>query len=160
MENAFRIFLTITKELNKLGISPVLFGSLGVEVATGQEIIKNDVDILVPDVWVGKNWQSLITLMNKMGFVLKDEKEHEFIRNSDIIAFAGDSALSDISLRTHDLISKEIEGVKFLLPTAEQFLLVYRFSEKDGYRLEKRNDRKKIELLELFIKNQMGSKKP
>ena len=49
---------------------------------------------------------------------------------------------------------KEVEGVKFLLPTAEQFLVIYRASSQDSYRNENNNhkDLAKIAYLEEMLK--------
>ena len=52
------------------------------------------------------------------------------------------------------LTRKEVEGVEFLLPTAEQFLAIYRASSQDSYRNENNNhkDFAKIAYLEKMTK--------
>ncbi|CNC26190.1 putative phosphoribosylanthranilate isomerase [Streptococcus agalactiae] len=44
----FDLFLTITNELNLIGITPLLMGSVGLEVRTGRDWKARDLDIHVP----------------------------------------------------------------------------------------------------------------
>ena len=46
-------------------------------------------------------------------------------------------SFSGVSLKK--LTRREVEGVQFLLPTAEQFLGIYRASSQDSYRNENNN---------------------
>lgn len=41
-------FLAIARELNSLGITPLLMGSLGLELRTGRDWQARDIDIHVP----------------------------------------------------------------------------------------------------------------
>ena len=142
----------VGKKLNEEGIIPVLFGSLAVVMLTGKDIVVNDIDLLVPDAWVAEKWGELIKLMSRFGFVVHNETEHEFVLDNKIVAFAYESTLGDVALTTADLLKKEVNEVKFLLPKADQLLKVYQYSRDDGYRLGKRNDNGKISLLEEFIR--------
>ena len=114
MTDKFAEFLKIASQLNKMGIVPLLMGSLGLEQVTGQDWQARDIDIHVHG----------------------DERE----------AFSG--------VPIAELTRKEVEGVKFLLPTAEQFLAIYRASSQDSYRNENNNhkDLAKIAYLEEMLK--------
>ena len=52
-----------------------------------------------------------------------------------------------------ELTRKEVDGIEFLLPTAEQFLAIYRASSQDSYRNDNNNckDFAKIAYLEKMI---------
>lgn len=44
----FNSFLEIAQQLNRIGITPLLMGSLGLEVRTGKNWNPQDIDIHVP----------------------------------------------------------------------------------------------------------------
>lgn len=154
MDKKFQLFLEVTKGINeKLNCSPVLFGSLGVSIVTEKQITVNDIDILLPDRYLNIDWPELKKFANSIGFELINEHEHEFRRLDEIIAFAEYSVLSDVGLTINDLTDKQNDGVDFKLPSAEQLIKIYQYSQKDGYRLQKRNDAEKLDVLKNFIKS-------
>jgi hypothetical protein len=151
-EEKFGIFLEVAGELNRsFAVNPVLYGSLGLSALLKADIEVNDVDILVPREFVGGRWEDLKDLMERLKFELKDLKEHEFSRSDEKAAFASDEVLKDVDLTVDDLSETTVEGVTFKELTAEQYLKVYEFTLHDGYRLAKRSDGEKIELLERFL---------
>lgn len=135
----------------ELSVVPVLYGSLGLALATGEEIAVNDVDLLVPAAFLGARWGELLAFMRARRFVLKNKHEHEFRKGSLVVAFAGTGVLRDIYAAPRDIPLRRMRGVAFRLPTLRQFLATYRFSLKDGYRVAKRTDRAKIRLLEKHL---------
>lgn len=48
MKEKFDEFLKLTRELNKIEITPLLMGSLGLEQVTGRDWQVRDIDIHVP----------------------------------------------------------------------------------------------------------------
>ena len=42
-----------------LGIVPLMYGSLGLEYLTGQSLSADDIDILIPGIYVGEKWDAL-----------------------------------------------------------------------------------------------------
>jgi len=151
----FEIFLEIAKALNEsFNTVPVLYGSLGLYKIIGEHSECSDVDVLVPDEFVNERWDELIKLIEKMGFELKDEHEHEFIRNSEIVAFAKQNDLiKRIGLYPNKLIVCKVDDIKFKELSIEDYLSVYRLMLRDDYRQEKRGkaDQEKIELIEKYI---------
>lgn len=110
----FEIFLKIAKELNKkLGVTPVLYGSLGLSVLLRVPLQINDIDILVPERFVSDKWVDLCELMKGFNFGVKDEKEHEFEKGSEIVAFASTDVLADVKLTVDNLREKAIDGATF-----------------------------------------------
>ena len=155
----FDIFLEIAGELNRsLAIKPVLYGSLGLNVLLKTNGSVNDIDILVPREFVNNKWEKLKDLTEKLSFELKNLKEHEFIRDEEIVAFASDEALRDINLTPDDLNETAVKGIIFKELTAEQYLKVYKFTLHDGYRLTKHSDQEKITLLEEFLGSKIRNK--
>ena len=150
--NKFNLFLENARLLSdKFGIVPLLYGSLGLEYLTGDALDADDIDILVPRVFITERWHEFKALLEAQGYVLVDEHEHTFVRDGveysyadieDLEAFAG--------INTKDIEIHEIDGVRFLLLSLEQFLAVYKQSSKDGYRVNVRQkkDADKIRFIE------------
>ena len=150
--NKFNLFLENARLLSdKFGIVPLLYGSLGLEYLTGDALGADDIDILVPRVFITERWNEFKALLGEQEYVLADEHEHTFVRDGvaysyadieDLEAFAGIS-IEDIELH-------ETDGVRFLLLSLEQYLAVYKQSSKDGYRVNVRQkkDADKIRFIE------------
>jgi len=148
----FELFIDNAALLSRrFGIVPLLYGSLGLEYLTGAHLEADDIDILIPRVFIAERWDEFKAALEGDGYVLTDEHEHTFTRGGveysyayieDLEPFAG-IAYSDIGVR-------EVGGVRFGLLTAEQYLRVYRRSSEDGYRINvrKKKDADKIALLE------------
>ena len=134
MTDKFAEFLKIASQLNKLGIIPLLMGSLGLEQVTGQDWQARDIDIHVHG--DERGWEAPD----------KEDLSIEFGAMETLEAFSG--------VPIAELTRKEVEGVQFLLPTAEQFLAIYRASSRDSYRNENNNhkDFAKIAYLEKMTK--------
>jgi len=151
----FEIFLEVAGKLNDFfNVIPILYGSLGLYKIIGENGKCSDIDILIPDEFVNERWQDLIDLMRKMGFELKNEHEHEFIRDSEIVAFAKqDDLIKQINLYPNDLIVHNINNIKFKELSVKDYLSVYKLMLRDDYRQEKRGkaDQKKIDLIEKYI---------
>jgi len=159
-----KIFIEVTRVLNKHGITPILFGSLGLyKVIDKLERKINDIDILVPDEFLCARWVELFEIVNKLGFVLKDEHEHEFVSGVEIIAFGKASDLvkiANVDFEKLKVTNKDEAEFGELFP--EQYLNCYKFMLRDNYRQEKRGnaDNEKIALIEKYlqernIKNQI-----
>ena len=151
----FEIFLEVARNLNNfLNVIPILYGSLGLYKIIGEHGKCDDIDILIPDEFVDGKWNELINLMKKMRFKLKDEHEHEFIRDSEIVAFARQNDLiKRIKLNLNNLIVRNINNIKFKELSIKNYLSVYKFMLRDNYRQEKRGkaDQEKIDLIKEYI---------
>jgi hypothetical protein len=151
----FNTFLEASKQMNEeLDIIPILYGSLGLNRAIGEFATVNDIDALIPDVFISERWNELHILMKTLGFELRDIKEHEFARNGIIIAFAGESeSVGLIGTKSEDLPITEINSVKFKEFTPEQYLVMYRRFSRNGYRRKKKGeaDQRKIQLIEEYL---------
>ncbi|MGT2846695.1 hypothetical protein [Streptococcus massiliensis] len=144
-------FLTITRELNKIGITPLLMGSLGLEQVTQKDWQVCDIDIHVPSDprgWEAPDDQRIVqfdkieALMQKLGYELYDLHEHAFQKGNFDVQFGGiDSLESFAGVSPKDLQRKQAEGANYLLPTASQFLKIYRASSQDSYRNDRKNNK-------------------
>ena len=150
--NKFNLFLENARLLSdKLGIVPLLYGSLGLEYLTGDALGADDIDILVPRVFITERWHEFKAVLEERGYVLVDEHEHTFVRDGVAYSYADIEDLESFAgIRMKDIEMCEADGVRFLLLSLEQYLAVYKQSSKDGYRVNVRQkkDADKIRFIE------------
>ena len=106
--NKFNLLLENARLLSdKLDIVPLLYGSLGLEYLTGDALDADDIDILVPRVFITERWHEFKSFLEVQGYVLADEYEHTFVRDGvaysyadieDLESFAG-VRIKDITLK-------------------------------------------------------------
>ena len=150
--NKFNLFLENAQFLSdKFDILPLLYGSLGLEYLTGDILGVDDIDILVPRVFITDRWQEFKAVLEERGYVLTDEHEHTFVRDGVAYSY---SDIEDIEpfagINTEDIEMHEVDDIRFLLLSLEQYLAVYKKSSKDGYRVNVRQkkDADKIRFIE------------
>ena len=150
--NKFNLFLENARFLSdKFDIVPLLYGSLGLEYLTGDDLGADDIDILVPQVFVTERWHEFKSLLEAQGYILVDENEHTFVLEGVAYSYADIEDLESFAgINTEDIELHEIDGVRFLLLSLEQYLSVYKQSSKDGYRVNVRQkkDADKIRFIE------------
>ncbi len=149
------LFLENAKLLaDKFGITPLMYGSLGLEYITGENLNSDDIDILIPSVFVQERWAEFKDVLAKEGYVLIDEHEHTFQKNEICCSYAPLEELESFAgISLSNIEYKNACDVGFGLLSLEQYLKVYEASSKDGYRINvrKKKDADKI----LFIKNRL-----
>ena len=150
--NKFNLFLENVRFLSdKFGIVPLLYGSLGLEYLTGDALDVDDIDILVPRVFITDRWQEFKAFLEEHGYVLVDEHEHTFVRDGVAYSYADIEDLESFAgINTESIEMHEVDGIRFLLLSLEQYLAVYKQSRKDGYRVNVRQkkDADKIRFIE------------
>ena len=150
--NKFNLFLENARFLSdKFDILPLLYGSLGLEYLTGGVLGADDIDILIPHVFITDRWHEFKELLEAQGYVLADEHEHTFVRDGVAYSYADIEDLESFAgIRMKDIEMREADGVRFLLLSLEQYLAVYKQSSKDGYRVKvrKKKDVDKIRFIE------------
>ena len=150
--NKFNLFIENARLLlDKFNIVPLLYGSLGLEYLTGDALGVDDIDILVPRVFITERWHEFKSLLEAQGYVLADEHEHTFVRDDVAYSYADIEDLEFFAgINTEDIEVHEADGVRFLMLSLEQYLAVYKKSSKDGYRVNVRQkkDADKIRFIE------------
>ena len=150
--NKFNLFLENARFLSdKFDIVPLLYGSLGLEYLTVDALGSDDIDILVPRAFITERWHEFKSLLEAQGYVLFDEHEHTFVRDGVAYSYADIEDLESFAgINTEDIEMHEVDGVRFLLLSLEQYLAVYKRSSKDGYRVNVRQkkDADKIRFIE------------
>ena len=150
--NKFNLFIENARLLSdKFNIVPLLYGSLGLEYLTGDDLGADDIDILVPRVFITERWHEFKSFLEAQGYVLADEHEHTFARDGVAYSYADIEDLESFAgINVEDIEMREVDGVRFLLLSLEQYLAVYRQSSKDGYRVDirQKKDADKIKFIE------------
>ncbi len=150
--NKFNLFLENARLLSdKFNIVPLLYGSLGLEYLTGDILGADDIDILIPRVFITERWHEFKALLEAQGYVLVDEHEHTFVHDGAAYSYADiEDIESYAGINTEDIEMYEADGVRFSLLSLEQYLAVYKQSSKDGYRVNVRQkkDADKIRFIE------------
>ena len=150
--NKINLFLENVRLLSdKFDIVPLLYGSLGLEYLTGDDLGADDIDILVPRVFITERWHEFKSFLEAQGYVLADEHQHTFVRDGVAFSYADIEDLESFAgINTEDIEMHEADDVRFLLLSLEQYLAVYKQSSKDGYRVNVRQkkDADKIRFIE------------
>ena len=136
---------------DKFGIVPLMYGSLGLEYITNENLNADDIDIFISEIFITDRWNEFKDFLISEGYVLVDEHEHTFVRDGVAYSYADIEDLEPFAgINTEDIEMHEADGVRFLLLSLEQYLLVYQKSSKDGYRVNVRQkkDADKIRFIE------------
>ena len=156
-EQKLAAFFANARLLNEHGITPLLYGSLGLEYLTGKEMDADDIDMLIPRRFLTKEWPAFQALLEGHGYVLTDLNEHTFEKDGISFAYAQLEELEDFAgISPAELLPCKQADTSFLLLTLEQYLKVYTASAEDGYRANVKNkqDGEKIRLIEALLKNE------
>ena len=146
--NKFNLFLENARFLSdKFDIVPLLYGSLGLEHLTGDALDADDIDILVPRVFITERWHEFKALLEAQGYVLADEHEHTFVLDGMAYSYADIEDLESFAgINTESIEMHEVDGIRFLLLSLEQYLAVYKQSSKDGYRVKVRQKKDAVKI--------------
>lgn len=134
----------------KMQIVPLLYGSLGLEYLTKENLSADDIDVLIPGVYLSEQWAAFRAIVERNGYRLIDEHEHTFEKNGIHISYARLEELESFAgIGISDIPILEANHIRFRLLTLDQFLKVYTASSKDGYRMnvKEKKDQEKIDLI-------------
>ncbi|TYS16673.1 phosphoribosylanthranilate isomerase [Rossellomorea vietnamensis] len=158
-------FIKIAAKLNDIGITPLLMGSVGLEVISGKSWDAQDLDIHVPGDKRGcevppelsiHNWNDIVKIMKSMEYSLIDLHEHEFSKEGFSVEFGIMDTLPRFAgVQLEDLEQHQDGATIYYLLNPKQYLKVYEASSKDSYRSNKNNhkDLRKIESLKSITQN-------
>ena len=142
---------------NIFKITPLLYGSLGLEVLTNTDLSADDIDILIPEIFVnGTRWNKFKNVLEIMGYVLIDEDEHTFRKDNIDYSYASIENLKEFAdIDVSGIKEYTKNNTKAYLLSLKQYLKVYQKSSLDGYRMNKKEkkDNDKIKFINKCLKN-------
>ncbi|MDR2360390.1 MAG: endonuclease III domain-containing protein [Oscillospiraceae bacterium] len=150
MTELYGEFVAICGKLTeKFNITPLLFGSLGLQRRLNLDLHPDDIDVLLPEKIMTERWQELLELAEQSGWALIDLREHCFEKNGARIAFAANDLKEYAGINTSETDTISDSGAEYQLLTLPQYLSVYEKSLTDDYRQGKKQgkDREKISLI-------------
>lgn len=132
-------FIRLCKSLNAhFHITPVLYGSLGLGKSTRRNFSPQDIDILVPFVYLNEQWDMLQQLMVQLGYSLTDLREHEFCNRGIQVGFAFMEDLEGFAEIDYRSLETMQDGeAEYFVLSVDDYLKVYAKSSVDGYRRTK-----------------------
>lgn len=156
MNLKYKQFLELTTLLNnKFNIKPLLYGSLGLEILTGENLNADDVDILIPEIFIKDKWCDFMEFLESCGYKMIDLHEHTFVKDNTYFAFSFIESLeSYANIKVNEIDNINIGDCTHKLMNLQQYLKVYETSSKDSYRkkIEKNTkDENKIKFIKKFL---------
>jgi hypothetical protein len=146
----YTAFLEISKKLyEKFQVKPVLFGSLGLGIRLDIDLKPDDIDILLPPVFLEDKWETLIELMGNEGYSLFDLRERSFLRNGSLVSFASCDLDQALNIPIDEIPIMTDSGISYKLLTLAQYLAVYEHFLASDYRKNEKGskDAEKIALI-------------
>jgi len=153
MEKKFLTFLEIARALNRHDIVPILYGSLGLYRIIGELSEVNDIDIVVPEIYLKEKFSELAGIMTEIRYKQDSMYPHEFTGRDHQIGFESKEEIEAYEgVNFSDFKITKIDDAEFKELSAEDYLVVYKKNLK--FREEKIKDMKpKIKALEEFLRN-------
>ncbi|MFA6533895.1 MAG: hypothetical protein WCT37_01845 [Patescibacteria group bacterium] len=127
MNKKFSIFIEISKELNRYGILPTIYGSLGASRLIKVKDI-DDIDIIISDTWLTNRFAKFKRIMAGIGFKQDSQYPHEFnrVKSEGHVGFEKKSELKkDMGVNSKNIKITKINGIKFGELSAKDYLKVY-----------------------------------
>lgn len=145
----FEEFKRIAVALNFLGITPILYGSLGLSKAISYDFLVDDIDILIESNIFNSKLPEIHSIICSLGYELTDSEENEFKSNLFKIGIATDGDMIAFSGVDPKKLQIKIEGCQYRVLNPEQFLATYEASNLDGYRrsISNKDDALKIKII-------------
>lgn len=152
MDKKFSTFLEIAKSLNKYGIVPTLYGSLGLYRLIGQLDNIGDIDIIIPGVYLKDKFSELIKIMEEISYRQDPTHPHEFTKGEGYVGFESAEELKQyVGIDYNNFKAATTDKVEFKELRPEDYLAVYK-KTLDVWEKKTKGYRAKIEALERLLK--------
>lgn len=150
MDKKFSTFLEIAKVLNKYGVTPTLYGSLGLYRIVDQLDQVNDIDIIIPNKNLIDGLDKLMRILDEIGYKQDAPYPHEFTKGNGSVGFEPESDLEELGISLETLKITEVDGVRFKELAPKDYLLVYK-RNKESQDKKLNSTKKKLEAIEKII---------
>ena len=146
--NVKELFKDIVEELNKKGVHPIIYGSLGLSFELDIALEINDIDFIIDN---PSEFGICRRVLEGMGFNIDPDHERELIRDGFYISFLDKEAVEGLIGEPLELSKNDIGGRIFYNISLPQYLKIYEEGIKGEYRKNKERDLFKIALIKSYI---------
>lgn len=152
-DKKFSIFLEVAEVLNKHGITPTLYGSLGLYRFIGQLDEIDDIDIVIPEKYAKEKLSELIHIMSSIGFKQDKTFPHEFFKGKEQIGFELEEELKEFAeIDLSKYKTTKVNNVEFRELRLEDYLKIYKKALKER-ESKARKAKIKINAIEKLLEN-------
>lgn len=153
MDKKTLTFLEITKSFNNHGVVPIPYGSLGLYRLIGQLDEIDDIDIIIPDVYLKEKFIELLKIMKEAGYKQDPTHTHEFTKGEGYIGFqSGEELKQYAGVDYGNSKTTTIDGVEFKELSPEDYLAIYKKTLDEFEQKAKKGYKIKIKALEKLLK--------
>ncbi len=138
------LFKGIVDGLNRKGVCPIIYGSLGLSFVLARILEINDIDFIIEK---PSDFAVCKEVLNSMGFSIDSDHEREFIRGGFYVSFLDKEAVEKLIGESLELSKNDIDGRIFYNISLPQYLKIYEEGIKGEYRKNKKEDLSKIVLI-------------
>lgn len=150
----FGLFLQIVKKLNKIGIIPIVYGSLGLYISIGERGKINDIDLILKNKDFKKTWNDIISIMSNFGYKIDPDHCEEFIGKTPYVSFSDISGMKDVTGIIKKFIRIKTSDAEFLNLSLKKYLSIYENGLNNKWR---RMKKEKDDLLKIsYIKDELA----
>lgn len=115
---------------SKFRFIPILIDDLAVEKRIGKFLNAKEIKLLIPEVYLDKNWKYLKSLMLSRSFELSNTADHAFYRNGITVSFALIDDFVNLTGISTKKLPRENTLFTYFLPNAEQLITYFTALEK------------------------------
>jgi len=152
-DKKFKTFLEIAEVLNKHGIVPTLYGSLGLYRLIGQLDEIDDIDIVIPETYAKEKLHELINIMEGIGYRQDKTFPHEFFKDKEQIGFELEEELKEFAgVDLSNYKTTKVNNSEFRELSLGDYLKFYSKVLKER-EVKIRRTKIKIEALEKLLKH-------
>ena len=152
-DKKFKTFLEIVEVLNKHGIIPTLYGSLGLYHLIGQLDEIDDIDIVIPEIYAKEKLSELINIVASVGYKQDKTFPHEFFKENEQVGFELEEELKEFAgVDLSNYKATKINNAEFRELSLGDYLKFYSKALKECED-KKRKTKTKVDVLEKLLKN-------
>jgi len=153
-KKVMRVFSKLVSGLNRMGITPIVYGSLGLAFLIKKQIPINDIDIILLDDEFNNRWNDIRKFLTKdMKYTTDPEHKQEFL-NDIFVSFMSVSDIRKLTEINISQLQKTIKNkISYYNLTPNQHLDIYKNGLLNKFRRQKRekDDKNKIDLIRKYL---------
>lgn len=146
-------FISIVCELNKIGIKPIVYGSLGLYLQTGEKGLIDDIDFVLKNIDFNKKWERINILMSNFGYINDLSHSQEFIGKKPYVSFMTIEQIRKLTPSIKKMMLVELNKAIFLNFQLEDYLKIYQEGLRNKWRKtrKEKDDLFKIDLIKRIL---------